>query len=346
MKLSNIRSLAIVIALSLLGTEIYAGNPQRAGSAGAPELLINPWARSGGWGGVNVANVQGVEATFLNVAGITFTNSTEVSFSNTQWLVGGDISINAAGLNQKVGTSGVLTANFVAFDYGSWTRTTVNNPEGGIGEVSPSAAIIGLGYAQKFTESIRGGLMIKLYTASTVDMNVSAACVDAGIQYVTGARDQLKFGITLRNVGPEASYQGDGQSITLTAPQGGFTQAFEQRSASFEIPAALSIGASYDWEFAKQRLTLAGAFQSNSFEKDQYLVGVEYAIREMVSFRGGYTIFDNRTFEEVTTVFTGLSAGLSLDVPLGGSNVFSIDYSYRATRRFDGVHSFGVSFRL
>ena len=53
-------------SLALIGT-VQAGNPQRAGSAGASELLINPFARSAGWGGVNVAGVSGVDASFMNI---------------------------------------------------------------------------------------------------------------------------------------------------------------------------------------------------------------------------------------------------------------------------------------
>ena len=41
-----------------------AGNKDRSGQAGASELLINPWARSSGWGGVNVANSFGLESIY------------------------------------------------------------------------------------------------------------------------------------------------------------------------------------------------------------------------------------------------------------------------------------------
>jgi hypothetical protein len=340
----------IALGAALFGSlgVLKAGNPQRAGSSGASELLINPWARAAGWNALNVANVRGVESSFINIAGAAFTEKTEVSFSNTQWLVGAGIGINAAGFNQAVGENGVLVANFVSFDYGDWERTTVSSPEGGIGQVSPSTAIIGLGYAQKFTEAIRGGINIKLYTSNSVDMSVTAASVDAGVQYVTGDDEELKFGITLKNVGPAAEFSGDGQSVTLPAPQGGFSQAFDERSASFEIPATLMLGGSYDILFTQQRLTLAGAFQSNSFEKDIYSLGAEYSMKEMLSARIGYSFWDNRSYEAETTVFTGLSAGVSFDLPLSknNQNVISIDYSYRATRTFDGVHAFGVSFSL
>ena len=37
--------IAAFLSVALMGTA-YAGNPQRAGSAGAGELLINPFARA------------------------------------------------------------------------------------------------------------------------------------------------------------------------------------------------------------------------------------------------------------------------------------------------------------
>ncbi len=340
----------IAVAICVLGfmNTVQAGNPQRAGQAGAPELLINPWARSSGWGGVNIAGVTGVQSSFVNIAGIANTEGTEVSFTNTQWLVGAGIGINAAGFNQSVGENGVLAANFVSFDYGSWERTTIENPDGGIGSISPSTAIIGLGYAQKFTESIRGGVNLKIYTTSIVDMTVTSASVDAGVQYVTGSRDQMKFGITLRNIGPSAVYEGEGQSITLVVPQGGYAQEFNERSQSFELPATLSIGGSYDFEFSQQRLTVAAAFQSNSFEKDIYTAGVEYSFKEIAMLRAGYTFFDSRDYAENTSVFSGFNAGISFDVPLSkdNDNTFQLDYSFRSTSFFSGVHSIGVSILL
>jgi hypothetical protein len=51
---------------------LMAGNPDRSGEAGASELLINPWAQSSGWYGLNIASVRGVEAPNINVAGLSF----------------------------------------------------------------------------------------------------------------------------------------------------------------------------------------------------------------------------------------------------------------------------------
>ena len=71
-------ALVIVVMLIIPDSSVFAGNKDRSGQAGASELLINPWARSSGWGNVSTANVQGLEAMFINVAGLAFANRTEL----------------------------------------------------------------------------------------------------------------------------------------------------------------------------------------------------------------------------------------------------------------------------
>ena len=57
--------------------------------------MINPWARTSGWGGSNVASVRGLEGIYSNVAGIAFTEKTELVFSQTSWLQYGGKMFNA-----------------------------------------------------------------------------------------------------------------------------------------------------------------------------------------------------------------------------------------------------------
>jgi hypothetical protein len=56
-----------------------AGNPDRKGEAGAPELNMNAYARSAGLWDLNVAGVKGLEAERLNPAGLGLTQGTEVN---------------------------------------------------------------------------------------------------------------------------------------------------------------------------------------------------------------------------------------------------------------------------
>lgn len=328
---------------------LYAGNEQRAGQAGAPELLINPWARSTGWGEANIACVRGLEAQFLNVAGMAFTKSTELLFTRTELLQGSDISVNAFGFSQKVGETGVFGVSVIALDFDEIDVTTVFQPEGNGSTFHPQYTNIGISYAKEFSNSIYGGMTVKIISESIADLNASGVAFDAGIQYVTGKTEQIKFGITMKNVGPTMKFNGDGMSFR-GQPSTGVIMTVEQRSQDFELPSLIKIGASYDLFFGlDHKLIIAANFTSNSFTRDQYHGGLQYAYKDLLILRGGYIYEEGiEDIETSATAYTGPSAGLSVQVPLNKEkgSIFSLDYSYRTTNPFNGTHSIGVRVAL
>jgi len=336
----------------------FAGNPDRAGQAGATELLINPWARSSGWAGANTAGAKGLEAMFLNVAGTAFTRKTELLFARTQWLKGTDININTFGLTQRVGETGAIGLTIMSMDFGDIPITTTENPEGGLGTYSPQFMNIGVSYAKGFSDNIYGGITLKVVTEKTANVSARGVCFDAGIQYIAGKHDQIKFGIALKNVGPRMKFSGDGLSFKTPVPastNGSNVMTVEHRSASFELPSLLNIGAGYDFYLKKDsasmkthRITAMGTYTSNSFSKDEYKFGLEYGWKNMLMVRAGYT-YEKGLWnkDERTTVFTGPSAGFTVEIPFGkNKSTFGLDYSYRATNPFNGTHSFGARVNL
>ena len=346
-------SLALAM-LSIPSGIVKAGNPDRIGQAGATELLINPWARSSGWGGANSGSAQGLEAQFLNVAGTAFTKKTEVLFSHTNYLQGSGITLNAFGITQKMGESGVLGLSIMSMAFGEVDITTVDQPEPSLGTYSPQYINLGISYAKAFSNSIYGGLTLRIIDESISNVSAGGLAVDAGIQYVTGnneAKDNIHFGIALRNVGTPLQFGGDGLSTRVNAPNTNnvYQLTVEQRTEGFEMPSLLNIGFAYDLELVKDHeLSIAGNFTSNSFTNDQFTAGLQYGFKEIFMLRGGFTYEDN-LFDDAlrTTVYSGPSAGLTVDVPMGSSGKkFGIDYSYRATQPWDGIHSFGFRFIL
>ena len=339
------------MAVSLMcagSNQSFAGNEDRAGQAGATELLINPWTRSSGWGGINIANVRGLESQFNNVAGLAFTTKTDISYIFTDWLKGADIKINSLGLAQRVGETGVMALSVMSVGFGDIQVTTVDNPEGGIGNFKPQFFNLGVSYAKSFSNSIYGGMTVRVISQSSSDVKAQGVAFDAGIQYVTGFnedKDNLRFGISLKNVGTPMRYTGDGLSFRGNPPVvTSYQQTIQQRTERFELPSLISIGASYDYKPAENhRLTFAGSFISNSFTYDQYGLGVEYSFKDMFSLRGGYLTEKDQAGDDRLTALSGLNAGASVDLPLGKSGKkFGIDYSYRATEFFDGCHGIGV----
>ena len=104
LKLNHIYAVALSLVLGGVSNDAFAGNPERQGQAGAAQLTINGWSRSSGMGWANGGSVMGVEAMFMNVAGLDrMINRTELVFSRTEWLVGSGIGINNVGFAQKLG---------------------------------------------------------------------------------------------------------------------------------------------------------------------------------------------------------------------------------------------------
>lgn len=354
--------IAVVILLALtLPNIVMAGNDDRRGTAGAGELLINPWARSSGWGSVNTANGSGLDALFSNVAGLGHCTGTEAAFNYTHWLDHSDIGIVSFGLAQSLGTYGVLGLSVNSMSFGTIEKTTVQSPEvGNNGTYKPSLMNIGVSFAKAFSSSIYAGATLKIVSEGIDNVNATGIAIDAGIQYVTGRDYEIKFGISLKNWGPSMSFSGDGLVINATYVDANHQQSVSQRSLSWDLPSSLNIGGSYDFLFAekKYRFTVAANYESMAFTDDLYTIGGEFSLNNIFLVRGAYTYQSGREDDIYSSdgsrnnFSSGLSCGASIVAPLvkpkgnkKGVNV-SIDYSYRATAIMGGIHSVGLSLAL
>jgi hypothetical protein len=334
-------------------TTSFAGNPDRQGEAGAYELLMNPWVRSGALNSLNASNIGGIEAMMVNVAGIARINRWEVGFAQTNWLRPSSIKINALGLAIKVGKSGTIGLSLMSLDFGDIKVTTTSTPEGTGATYSPSFSNIGIGYAHTFGNKISVGILFRGISEAIQDLDAFGFALDAGVQYVTGENDNFKFGISLRNIGGPMSFGGDGLSVQLNSSEN-TALTFDQRLTRYELPSQLHIGISYDF-ISSDVLTTTPIlnFTSNSFGRDELGVGLEVKITQYFALRGslkhelggpfkpfGYTDSD----DENRSAHTGLAGGVSVSIPLNKKtdSKLSIDYGYKHSDPFQGTHQFGA----
>ncbi|MFN7116674.1 MAG: PorV/PorQ family protein [Saprospiraceae bacterium] len=342
-----ILSCIILSCFVILTTPTQAGNPDRQGEAGAYELLMNPWARSAGLHTLSTSMVTGVEALQLNVAGLSRINRTELLVGHSIYLQGVDIATNAFGFGQRMGKNGAFGFSLTSLDFGDIRETTTDQPEGTGATFSPNFFSLGLSYAHLFENKVSVGFTLRAISESISDVSSFGLALDAGVQYVTGAQDNFKFGISLRSVGSRMTFRGEGLSTQRPSPdQGGFDLTYDQRSTGFELPSMLNIGASYDLLFGeKNRLTVIGNFTANSFSRDEIGAGLEYSLNNLFMLRGGYRYELGLDNELEASVYKGLSAGVSVEAPLNKENKktrLGIDYSYRQTRVWNGTHNFSV----
>ncbi len=362
---NTFKSIVLVSIASAFTFSSYAGNKDRVGESGASELKINPWAASSGLANSNTSSVIGVEAMNLNVSGLAFVDGTQINFVNKSWLSGSGISLRSLGFGQRTSETSVFGISVTAMGFGEIQVTTVDQPEVGLqGTYQPTFLNIGLSFAKEFSNSIYGGGTVRMVSEQIANAGAQGIALDAGIRYVTGDLDRIKFGISLRNIGPKMVFKGDGFSERVIFNEIEYT--LEQRAQGFEMPALLNIGASYDFHLGSSTkgdtvetelaesmhiITASGNFQSNSFGKDVISAGLEYGFRKQFLIRVGYSYEDGQIGDELssdlTNAYTGLAAGASVNIPLGSEGKkLGVDYAYRTTIRFAGTHSIGLRIDL
>jgi hypothetical protein len=351
----RMKTLLFLGCICLMALRVQAGNPERAGQAGATQLLVNPYARSSGLHGMDVASTGGIVSVINNPAGLSHTKRTEVVFSHTKWLVGSDININAIGVSQRLGAKGgVLGINVVSFDIGQIEITTIDQPDGGLGYFSPSFVNLGFSYAKEMlADRIFVGTTVKLVHESITDVSANGVAVDAGVQYFN-RNQKFKLGVALRNVGPQMRYSGDGLAYRTSAGGPNFDNATSTVAERFEMPTVLYIGAAYTFTLGEpssyryrlrkveekvtasdysdstvytmrkldstavydHRVTPMLTFVANAFQRDQIGLGMEYRFKEMLMLRAAYMWErDGLNQEETRNAFSGLAGGVSIELP-------------------------------
>jgi hypothetical protein len=386
--------ICIMLGFFAVAFTVMAGNRDRSGQSGAQHLLVDPWAHSSGWGSCGVAETRGLESVFSNIAGVAFTKKTEITYTRTQYFVGNDggININAVGIaqgltykNKENGRKvdlGTIAISVFAMGFGDISATTVEQPDGDGGSIfSPKLNYIGIHYAKSFNRYIHGGVSFKIVNESISDVRGNGIAIDVGVQYLSGAYENFKIGVALKNLGLAMHYKGDGISQKVVVDGTNFISTSEIRAAEYELPAILTIGVSYDFlifsdEYqlmskqdrkeegltrndAIHRITLAGSFIANAYSRDNFALGIEYGFMKYLQIRAGYLIESiskreiegkNRLFVNHESIYLGPSAGVTVGLPISkkdkGTQMLLFDYAYRFTNRWAGNHYIGVKLAL
>lgn len=353
-RLSTAATLVCVLGLSI---QAAAGNKDRTGQAGATELLVNPWGQSTGFFYQNTATVKGLEAMKCNIAGLAFVDKMDLGVSHTEYLAGTGVVVNNLGVAQKLGSVGVIGLNIMSMGFGEIKVTDFNNPEGSSSTFKPQFFNIQVGFAKEFSNAIHAGFAVTYVTEQISDARASGAAFEAGVQYNTGKRDNFHLGITLRNVGTNMKFAGAGFSISSEAPENNAYELNRQTPTQpYQMPTYLALGAAYDVYLDENRmkenqtvpyhrLTLLGNFTSNSFLNDYIGGGIEYSFREMFMVRGAYRYEKDITSAEPSSMYTGWSAGATIQKTFKNGTKLGVDYSYRPTQRpANGVHVVSLRF--
>lgn len=316
----------------------------RLGTAAAMELLIPVGARDMAMNGSGIATSKGVDAIFWNPGGLgRMQGGAEGMFSSMRYIASINVNYGAVALN--FGGFGMLGLSVKAIDYGDIPLTTVDDPEGIAGRsFSPSFIAVGVTYARAFTDAITAGANLKIISQDMHRVTGSGFALDAGIQYhgVAGFNG-LMFGVALKNLGPQVSYDGPGL-LRLADPEEGRrpAQFFKSQAASWELPSSVEMGLAYSGNVNEQfSYSVNGTFANNNLTLDAYKFGGEvvYGMQNVeIAGRAGIEMLQKDDFDE--QIF-GPAFGFGLNYVTPGVDI-TVDYAYRSVDFFDNNSMFSL----
>ena len=337
MLIKNSKIFLTIIVLSLVAMNIYAGGGKRNGTGGAQELLIPVTAKGLAMSGGFTSGITGIDAIFYNPAGLSVSDkSAETMFSYMNYIA--DINFSFAAVAVHFDDFGSLGFSVRTLDFGDIPVTTVDNPEGTGATFSPAYVTVGVSYSNSLTDRIRVGVNINVISEKIMRTSASGVAFDAGIQYNgIGGIDGLKFGVSLKNLGPSMAFDGsdlDRRATDAESKRG--LNFYRINSAEFELPSQLELGVAYEQRFGNNyKGIISSSFQNNNFSNDEYRVAGEFSYDDMVFFRGGYSYISEAVDVEEENLF-GPTFGIGLNMNQGLD--ITIDYGYRWARYFDANH--------
>jgi len=339
-------ALLLCTAVMLLAVPALAQH-QRVGAIAAPELLIPVGARDLALGGSSISTTRGVEAMYWNVAGLGHMDgSAEAMFSSMSHIA--DINVVYGAVGAKFGSFGNVGFTIKSLSFGDIPLTTEDDPENFSGRYySPTFVTVSAAYARPLTDAITVGFGIKLISEQIDRASSSGFAFDFGVQYdgVVGVRG-LNLGLAVKNIGPQMKFGGSGLYRKANAQDGNRpVQYFLSEAASFELPALVEIGMSYDYKLGDNFTALVnGSLVNNNLYFDSYNAGLElgYTMQTLKLFvRGGYSAVPQNTDNNIY----GATMGAGFSYNLGGVN-FVVDYGYRSVKYFSANQAVSLKFEF
>ncbi len=347
---SFIRILMTVLMLSVLFGQLQA---QKVGTTSFQFLKVMPTARATALGDAFVTLARGADAAFWNPGGLARIENQELTTTLTSWIF--DTKLIAMAYDIPMGNLGNVCFQFQYIDYGTIQETRADMPDLVIApdgsrffnsgltgrSFTPYSYVLGISYAQTFTDKFSAGGTVKYAMESlwsdpvvtiinkttgevrSVKTYADVVLFDFGMLYNTGYRS-VQVGVAVQNFGPQVTFVDKAHPAPLAFRIGISGNLFGKEGLFFTDDV--------------NRLTLAyDLFQPNDYLQQMH-IGAEYSFSEFIALRGGYKVdYDSE----------GLTYGFGINSALSGWPV-SIDYSYGKMNEFlNNVHriSLGVQFK-
>jgi len=299
---------------------------QKVGITSFQFLKVIPDARSTSMGEAYTAVASNSEAVFWNPAAIAKVSDFDAAVYYVDWLL--DITHQSFSFAYSISGIGTIGLSGLVTNVGDIKETRVDhlyrdettgtyNPGLTGRVVSPGSQMFGLSFARWATEKFAFGITVKYAREDLIAESASAFIFDGGLTYRTGLQS-LELAAAIRHFGPEIKFIDE----------------------SYPLPQTLSIGVSGYLIAPENSFILQSEAQKLLFAFDmveardygqQYHLGGEYSMRDVLFLRGGYKFnYDEESY--------------ALGVGFKYYNI-RFDYSYGDFGdTLDPVHRFSVGF--
>jgi len=312
--MKSLATMVAVLMMILAGGAAWAEQTNYSiGKVGGSELKVGLGPRPVAMGEAFAGQVDDLNATAWNPAGLSQIKGPQVGFMHNIYLQETSMEYLAYAQNLSAGSG--LGAYVTYFNYGKMEKLNeVNGMPEAAGEFTPSVLSASVGYGQWLTESLAAGAAVKFINQRIDTANDSAVAGDAGILFKPGL-DGLQLGASIQNFGTQLA----GSSLPLNLKAG----------AAYRVP--LKIGAGDIWTvlvdanlpFADSKYTSVHA-------------GTEYWYNNLVAVRAGYKVKDQGDLGGVT----GLTAGAGFRVAM-----LSVDYAMLSFGDLGLTHQIAITAR-
>jgi len=342
MKSHTIRLVTLIFCVVLLGVSVVTAQNPRVGGVAAPELLIPVGAKDMALGGSSLAVTKGVESMFWNPAGLgKMPGSAEAMISSMSYIA--DINVTYGAVGGRFGDFGTVGISIKSLSFGEIPLTTEVDPEGKAGRFySPNYITMGVSFARDLTDAVSIGLTAKLISETIDQVSSSGFAFDFGIQYKGLIQVQgLNIGLAIKNIGPGMTFGGPGLYVSaIDQNTGRPVQKYQLQAATFELPATVDIGLTYERDLGNNLFgSVSGAFVNNNLYYDEFRGGLELGYTmEGLQLVGRVGYLNQPKADD--NVF-GATAGIGLSYKSGNSGI-TIDYGYRQVQYFKANNVFSV----
>lgn len=316
----------------------FVKNVSKVGTTSAPFLEIEAGARAIGMGGAFVAIANDASAIYWNPAGMTKLKRNEVFLNHTEWLA--DINYDFASLVMKLDHASAIGVSYTGINMGDMEIRTILEPEG-TGELfSVNDMAIGLSYARNLTDRFSIGFNGKYIHQTIYHMSASAIAVDIGTLFKTRFHD-MTIGMCISNFGNKMTLRGKDALVKhdIDILKEGNNDRINAHldTDSWSLPLLLRIGIAFDvMNTSISRLTVAADAMHPSDNLESVNIGFEFALKEFLFLRGGYTNLLLDDGEESFAMGGGIHYGIR------GFASLNFDYAFSDFGILNNVHRFSI----